>query len=263
MKDDDQRLRGSSSPAKKIEARRRISLSSSSRRTSAFSSRISASSSLVGPWRYPLSIWAWRTPAADRLLADLLPATTSTAPISDGYSGRCSRTCRTHRALSSLSILFGMDRILPTQKDAASNLGRFNQGRGARDPAPVASGSLQRPQGQERPVPVPQRRVISVPAGSNDLDADDGRLRPPYGGSKLTSILSIWSSVSIHRSRCVAGPAPSPTGLEAIDETKDRQDHERCFPKTRDGSNSSGIQEAGTDIRDTLRSVTPVPHDSI
>ena len=48
---DDQRLRGSSSPAKKIEALRRISLSSSSRRTFALSSLISASSSLVAPWR--------------------------------------------------------------------------------------------------------------------------------------------------------------------------------------------------------------------
>lgn len=46
---DDQRLRGSSSPAKKIEARRRISLSSSRRRTLALSSLISASSSLVAP----------------------------------------------------------------------------------------------------------------------------------------------------------------------------------------------------------------------
>ena len=45
----DQRLRGSSSPAKKIEARRRISLSSSSRRTFAFSSRIWSSSSVVAP----------------------------------------------------------------------------------------------------------------------------------------------------------------------------------------------------------------------
>lgn len=43
------RLVAHSSPAKKIEARRRISLSSSSRRTFALSSLISASSSLVGP----------------------------------------------------------------------------------------------------------------------------------------------------------------------------------------------------------------------
>ena len=48
---DDQRLRGSSSPAKKIEARRRISLSSSNRRTLALNSLIWASSSLVTPWR--------------------------------------------------------------------------------------------------------------------------------------------------------------------------------------------------------------------
>jgi len=48
---DDQRLRGSSSPAKKIEARRRMSLSSSSRLTLAFSSLISVSSSLEEPPR--------------------------------------------------------------------------------------------------------------------------------------------------------------------------------------------------------------------
>ncbi|WP_206780577.1 hypothetical protein, partial [Nocardioides sp. XL1] len=34
-------------------------------------------------------------------------------------------TCRTHRSLTAGSIFFGMVRILPTQKDAASNLGRF------------------------------------------------------------------------------------------------------------------------------------------
>src|SRR5699024_7346018 len=42
--------------AKKIEALRRISLSSSSRRTLALSSLISASSSDVAPWRCPPSI---------------------------------------------------------------------------------------------------------------------------------------------------------------------------------------------------------------
>ncbi|WP_206780578.1 hypothetical protein, partial [Nocardioides sp. XL1] len=41
-------------------------------------------------------------------------------------SGRCSSTCRTHRSLTAGSIFFGMVRILPTQKDAASNLGRFS-----------------------------------------------------------------------------------------------------------------------------------------
>src|SRR5699024_2410580 len=56
---DDQRLRGSSSPAKKIEARRRISLSSRSRRFSLFRRLISADSSLVTPDRVPSSISAW------------------------------------------------------------------------------------------------------------------------------------------------------------------------------------------------------------
>ncbi len=57
----DQRLRGSSPPAKKIEALRRISLSSSSRRTLAFSSLISARSSLVTPWpQFQASSTPWR-----------------------------------------------------------------------------------------------------------------------------------------------------------------------------------------------------------
>ncbi|TCN35112.1 hypothetical protein EV644_117133 [Kribbella orskensis] len=45
----DQRLQGSSSPAKKTVAALRIALSDSSRRTFAFSSLISANSSVVAP----------------------------------------------------------------------------------------------------------------------------------------------------------------------------------------------------------------------
>ena len=36
-------------------------------------------------------------------------------------------TCRTHRSLTFGSIFFGMVRIVPTHKDAASNLGHFTQ----------------------------------------------------------------------------------------------------------------------------------------
>src|SRR5699024_8763253 len=57
----DQRFRGSSSPAKKIEARRRISLSSHSRLTSDFKRLISADSSLVTPERVPSSTSAGAT----------------------------------------------------------------------------------------------------------------------------------------------------------------------------------------------------------
>src|SRR5699024_8663852 len=56
---EDQRLRGSSSPAKKIEALRRISLSSRNRLTSAFSRLTSTGSSLVVPGRVPSSTSAW------------------------------------------------------------------------------------------------------------------------------------------------------------------------------------------------------------
>jgi hypothetical protein len=54
----DQRWRGSSSLAKKIEAAFKISLASFRSRTSARSRRISSSSSLVGPLRCPPSTWA-------------------------------------------------------------------------------------------------------------------------------------------------------------------------------------------------------------
>ncbi|MGP4058974.1 IS1634 family transposase, partial [Mycobacterium sp. 4D054] len=43
------------------------------------------------------------------------------------YSGKVSSTCRTQRSLTFGSIFFGMVCILPTQKDAASNLGRFTK----------------------------------------------------------------------------------------------------------------------------------------
>jgi hypothetical protein len=84
---DDQRSRGSSSPAKKIDALRRISLSCSRRRTLALSSLISASSSVVGPWRWSPSIWAWTTQR--RTVSFPRPsrrATASAAADSDGYS---------------------------------------------------------------------------------------------------------------------------------------------------------------------------------
>src|SRR5699024_780342 len=55
----DQRARGSSSPAKTIEARRRISLSSRNRLFSAFNRLTSADSSLVTPGRVPSSTSAW------------------------------------------------------------------------------------------------------------------------------------------------------------------------------------------------------------
>ena len=46
--------------------------------------------------------------------------------VNAGYSDRCSRTSRTARSRATGSIFLGMTNILPTQKDAASNLGRFN-----------------------------------------------------------------------------------------------------------------------------------------
>jgi hypothetical protein len=54
-----------------------------------------------------------------------LATTTADAAVND--SPAWSLTNRTARALNSGSILFAMAGILPTHKDAASNLGRFNQ----------------------------------------------------------------------------------------------------------------------------------------
>jgi len=70
----DQRPQGSSSPAKKIEALRRISLSSSNRRTFDLSCRISASSSLVAPRTLTAVDLGLDHPAAHGLLPDTLTA---------------------------------------------------------------------------------------------------------------------------------------------------------------------------------------------
>jgi hypothetical protein len=53
-------------------------------------------------------------------------ATASAAAVRVGYSCRWSRTRSAQRSLTFGSIFFGTVRILPTQKDAARNLGRFN-----------------------------------------------------------------------------------------------------------------------------------------
>jgi hypothetical protein len=65
-----QRLRWSSFPTEKIEALRRISLSSRSRRFSAFKRLISADSSLEVPGRASASISALDDPAAHGLLGE-------------------------------------------------------------------------------------------------------------------------------------------------------------------------------------------------
>jgi len=80
----------------------------------------------VTPSRVPSSISACST----HLRTDSWPtptwrATAADAVVSDGYCDRCSRTKWTARSRSAGSILFGMTYILPTQKDAASNPGRF------------------------------------------------------------------------------------------------------------------------------------------
>src|SRR5699024_1002628 len=109
-----QRLRGSSSPAKKIEARRRISLSSRRRRFSDLRRLMSADSSLVTPERVPSSTSAWASQRrTDSRETPSCRATAVTAAVTVGYSCWCSRTSRTHLARSWGSIFFGMLSILP------------------------------------------------------------------------------------------------------------------------------------------------------
>ncbi len=95
-------------------------MSSSNRQTLAFSSLISASSSLVGPCSWPASIWACLAQRrTDSLPTPSRRATAVAAAVSDGYSDRRSRTRRTQRSLTDGSIFFGMTRILPTHNDTA------------------------------------------------------------------------------------------------------------------------------------------------
>src|SRR5674476_1137195 len=108
-----QRLRGSSSPAKKVAAAFKIATSSRSRRFSAFNRRISSDSSLVTPSRCPASISAWITHRrTDSFPTPTCLATACDAAVNVGYSPRCSLTRRTALAFSSGSIIFGMLLIL-------------------------------------------------------------------------------------------------------------------------------------------------------
>jgi len=96
----DQRLRGSSSPAKKTVADFKMALSSSSRRTLALSDLISASSSVVGPWRRPPSTSAWIAQRrTDSLPTPSCLATTAAAAVSEEYSPRWSWTSGTDSGL--------------------------------------------------------------------------------------------------------------------------------------------------------------------
>src|SRR5699024_8255749 len=93
----DHRPRGSSSPAKKIEARRKISLSSRNRRFSVLSRLTSADSSLVTPGRVPSSTSAWASQRrTDSRETPSWRATAAVAAVNVGYSWACSRTSRTH-----------------------------------------------------------------------------------------------------------------------------------------------------------------------
>ena len=95
------RLRGSSSPAKKIEARRRISLSSRSRLTSPFRRLTSADSSLVTPGLGPVVDLGLGQPAPHGLPRDTFLASDRWPSPRSGWStpaGAPARAARTSRA---------------------------------------------------------------------------------------------------------------------------------------------------------------------
>src|SRR4029450_3814253 len=83
----DQRLRGSSSPAKKTVAARRISLSSRSRLFSARNRLVPACSALLAPGGAPASTSAWTSQrrTVSRPTPNL-PATALANAVSDGYT---------------------------------------------------------------------------------------------------------------------------------------------------------------------------------
>ena len=118
----DQRLQGLSSPAKKVEALRKISLSSRSRRFSAFNRLISADSLLEVPGRAPGVDLGLDHPAPHRLLAE-------TKLIGDDLRDRGHRRIvrlvlseqRKRPILQGRVTLLSMCSSSWTQKEAASN----------------------------------------------------------------------------------------------------------------------------------------------
>ena len=111
-------------------------MSSSSRRTFAFSALISASSSAGLAPGAPGVDLGLQHPAAHGLLADPEPFLATTPPPRPSATSTPTVVIdQPHRTLTHLgSIFFGMVRILPTQKDAASNLGRFKGPRAVFEP---------------------------------------------------------------------------------------------------------------------------------
>src|SRR5699024_6100344 len=138
----DQRLRGSSSPAKKIEARRRISLSSRNLLFSAFRRLISADSSVVTPGRVPSSTSAWASQRrTDSRETPSWRATAAVAAVRVGYSWACSRTSRTHLARSWESIFHGCLSILSDSNSSGIKPGPI-QSPVLRSPKPLEHNAL-------------------------------------------------------------------------------------------------------------------------
>ena len=102
----------------------------------------------------------------------------------DGYSGRCSNTCPTHRSLTFGPIFFGMVRILPTHRDAASNLGASqsvdedgsllaaDQGRRGRRPNARRAASPPRARSAWPGRPAVKRSIHPPVASDDALDGD-------------------------------------------------------------------------------------------
>src|SRR3954447_7234913 len=109
----DQRWRGSSSLAKKIEAAFKISLASRRSAFSFFSRLISASSSLLAPGRAPASVWACNTHlrSVSGPIPSLGPNACATAHA-EPYSSSRSKAIRVARSRCSAGYLLGMICIL-------------------------------------------------------------------------------------------------------------------------------------------------------
>src|SRR5665647_3143988 len=162
-----QRLRGSSSPAKKVAAAFRIATSSRSLRFSAFNRRISSDSWLVTPSRCPASISAWITHRrTDSFPTPTCLATACDAAVNVGYSPRCSLTRRTALAFNSGSIIFGILLIL-----LDSNRSGIKPGAPHGPHGHTYAGSAPKPRSPASPASTPSPPPQATPSGTGSTRA--------------------------------------------------------------------------------------------
>src|SRR3954452_22074316 len=159
----DQRWRGSSSLAKKIEAAFKISLASRRSAFSFFSRLISASSSLLGPGRAPASVRACNTHlrSVSGPIPSLGPNACATAPA-EPYSSSRSKAIRVARSRCSAGYLLGMICIL-RKKGSGIKPGTVQDLCGPAPAAGIVAGACRR-QGRSCPRPRRGRGCTWTPA---------------------------------------------------------------------------------------------------